>query len=558
MMKIQNNTSYTEPNITEENDRGFEIIDCFEQKEKLDNEIAGFTQQRLLEVINLVKLSYYVSDYNNNNNRFDELKSRGYKIPSQLKEEGYKIAQFYNLDSKGQPYRHAGYFFGKEKEVCIVYRGSRTYFDYIQDLKINLISVMSCDVKTHTGFYSLFKDSWESIYKILKGYANEKFLEIKDLKITLTGHSMGGAIANIAALCLRMTEDTENLHVATFGSPGVFDSYGAEFYDEYLGKNTIRVVNSSDIVPLLLSDSLRYKHVGEQLIIGIPAIGCDHQLDIYRNLILNMERKDFKSDNSIAVYYHSYFFSVVFNGLTLLVNPFSKVYNGLTLLINPFSNYYENDGIQYFKQIQEKNKNASFFQSMENWDDQVYEDAEPDEYGCTMFLNMVKPYIECKIINTPTSNLPVALNQYKRAFIFNLPINFDTSNVVENQLWNQLHLNLQNVDKRKVENGNSAIARNNVGNPLILNNLMMNKKSDVKQGVITKKSDYISKNIIVASLLITSVLASAIFILYLKMLVTGIVLGACCLVLAAIVKSPSKISDDLSIEHLNKMTMNVS
>ncbi len=75
---------------------------------------------------------------------------------------------------------------------------------------------MSSDVKTHTGFYSLFKDSWESIYKILKGYANEQFLEIKDLKITLTGHSMGGAIANIAALCLRMTEDTENLHVANF------------------------------------------------------------------------------------------------------------------------------------------------------------------------------------------------------------------------------------------------------------------------------------------------------------------------------------------------------
>ncbi|MBV0899357.1 MAG: hypothetical protein KTV77_01090 [Wolbachia endosymbiont of Fragariocoptes setiger] len=280
---------------------------------------------------------------------------------------------------------------------------------------------------------------------------------------------------------------------------------------EKILKNTIRVVNLSDIVPSLPFGSLCYKHVGEQLRIGIPATRCDHQVDIYHNLILNIERKDFKSNNSVSGYYYlSYSFSVLYN---IVIAP-----------INLVSNYYENDEIQYCRQIQEKNKNASFFQSMENLDDQVYEYTEPDENGFTMLRNIVKSCIECKIINTPTSNLPVALNQYKRAFVFNLPANFNTSNVVENQLWNQLHLNLQNVDKRKVENGNSAIAKNNIGNPLILNNLMMNKKSDVKQGVITKKSNYILKNIVVASLLITSVLASAIFILYFKMLVTGIVL----------------------------------
>uniref|UniRef100_UPI00333FDC04 lipase family protein n=1 Tax=Wolbachia endosymbiont (group B) of Pilophorus perplexus TaxID=3066160 RepID=UPI00333FDC04 len=40
------------------------------------------------------------------------------------------------------------------------------------------------------------------MHKILKGHANDKGLAIKDLKINVTGHSMGGALASIAALCL--------------------------------------------------------------------------------------------------------------------------------------------------------------------------------------------------------------------------------------------------------------------------------------------------------------------------------------------------------------------
>ena len=669
MLEIHNSISCTESNIREEDDRGFEIIDCLKQEKELDNEIAGFTQERLLEVISLVKISYYVSDYDHYNNKFNELKSRGYKIPSQLKEEGYKIAQFHNVDSKGKAYRHAGYFAGKGKEVCIVYRGSRNYFDYIQDVRMNLISVMPNGGKVHSGFYSLFRDSWESVYRILKGYANEQGLEIKDLEILFAGHSMGGAIANIAALCLRMTEDAENLHVATFASPRVFDFYGAQFYNEHLGKNTIRVVNLSDSVPSLPLGVLGYKHVGEQVKLGHPGLGLDHQVDIYRNLILNMEKKDFKSDNSVSGYYY---LSYAFLGL----------YNFATSPMNLVSYSYEDDEIQYFRQIQDKNKNASFSQPMKDLDNQVCEDIEPDIDG--VIISIVRPCSEYNIINTPINGSSVALNQCKRVLLFDLFEKFCASHVVENQLCNQLYLSLLNVDKRKFEISNTAIDNNllvsnnltmnkkshiegvivvkkdaytspvvrfgdqvNIyrnlivklgkdrfrldnsisdyhyissvlcnlatapiennkddiikmlvvsptrrlsisgierkqlcdqslridqakvetsntaidNNLLISNNLIMNKKSNVEQGIITKKGNYISKNVVVAAL-ITSTLVSAIFALYyFQMLTIGIVLGACCLSSAAIVnyyKSPFKVSDNLSVEPLNIVAMNVS
>ncbi|WP_265023391.1 host RNA manipulator TomO [Wolbachia endosymbiont (group A) of Epistrophe grossularia] len=91
----------------------FEITDIQEEQRPgilgpNKTEIAGFSQEKLLEIINFVKIGYYVSDCNLNNKKFSELEKRSYKVPAKLKEEGYKIVQFYNVND-GKQYRHAGY-----------------------------------------------------------------------------------------------------------------------------------------------------------------------------------------------------------------------------------------------------------------------------------------------------------------------------------------------------------------------------------------------------------------------------------------------------------------
>ncbi|WP_353283601.1 lipase family protein [Wolbachia endosymbiont (group A) of Pogonocherus hispidulus] len=344
-------------------------------------EIAGFSQEKLLEIINFVKVGYYVGDYNLNNKKFSELEERSYRVPAKLKEEGYKIIQFYNMRDNEQPYRHAGYVFIKDKGITIVYRGSRNWFDYMKDAEMILTSsgeLLPEGGKIHSGFYSLFKDSWESVYKILKGYANDQQLEIKDFKINLTGHSMGGAIATIAALCLSVREGAEDFHVATFASPRVFDSAAAEVYEERLGKKTIRVVNQSDFIPSLPLGSMGYKHVGEQLRISSSSSLYAHPLDVYRNLIANLKPDQFKSDNSVSIYYY----------LSYLV---TVLYNVSTVPSYLIPNTHSNGDEQYFKQVKNKHKDASLSEMMKysgSSNEQkvvIYEDSEPGEDGFIIF-----------------------------------------------------------------------------------------------------------------------------------------------------------------------------
>lgn len=378
-------------------------------------EIAGFSQEKLLEIIDFVKIGYYVSDYNLNNKKFSELEKRSYKVPAKLKEEGYKIVQFDNVND-GKQYRHAGYVFIKDNEITIVYRGSRNLFDYITDIRIPLIcapELLPEGGKIHSGFYSLFKDSWESVYKILKGYANDQQLEIKDFKINLTGHSMGGAIATIAALFLSVREGAEDLHVATFASPRVFDSAAAEVYEERLEKKTIRVVNQSDFIPSLPLGSMGYKHVGEQLRISSSSSLYAHPLDVYRNLIANLEPDQFKSDNSVSIYYY----------LSYLV---TVLYNVSTVPSYLIPNTHSNGDEQYFKQVKNKHKDASLSEMMKysgSSNEQkvvIYEDSEPGEDGFITFHTLrnaideknlltisliFNPNIECRITKSLIDNL---------------------------------------------------------------------------------------------------------------------------------------------------------
>ncbi|WP_264329586.1 lipase family protein [Wolbachia endosymbiont (group A) of Lasioglossum malachurum] len=355
-------------------------------------------------------------DLNYNNGKFSELESRGYKVPGQLRKEGYKVVQFYNMND-GKQYRHAGYVFIKDKEITITYRGSRNGFDYRKDAEMILTSsdkLLPKGGKIHSGFYSLFKDSWSSVYEILKGHANDQQLEIKDFKINLTGHSMGGAIANIAALCLSVTEGAEDLHVATFASPRVFDSSAAEIYKERLGKKTIRVVNQSDFIPSLPFGSMGYKHVGEQLVITSHcSLQRAHLLDTYRNLIANIEPDQFKSDNSVSIYYYpSYLAAVLYN-----------VFTAPSYLI---LNIHSNDDEQYFTQVKNKHKGASLSEMMKysgsNNEQKVviYEDYEPSENGFITFHILRNAIGEKNLLMIPPTFNPNIEHRITRSLIDNL------------------------------------------------------------------------------------------------------------------------------------------
>ncbi|XP_051130098.1 lipase-like [Andrographis paniculata] len=104
------------------------------------------------------------------------------------------------------------------------------------------------DAKVHHGFYSAYYETslrpgiLDAVQKVKEMYG--------DIRIIVTGHSMGGAMAALCALDLRLTRREENIQVMTFGQPRIGNAAFASYYSKIV-PNTIRVTHGHDIVPHL-------------------------------------------------------------------------------------------------------------------------------------------------------------------------------------------------------------------------------------------------------------------------------------------------------------------
>jgi triacylglycerol lipase len=70
-------------------------------------------------------------------------------------------------------------------------------------------------------------------------------------RLFVTGHSMGGALAVLAAALLQLEDRRSIAAVYTYGQPRVGDPTFSKAYDDVLGSVTFRYVNDFDIVPHL-------------------------------------------------------------------------------------------------------------------------------------------------------------------------------------------------------------------------------------------------------------------------------------------------------------------
>lgn len=134
------------------------------------------------------------------------------------------------------------YAIWNKKDVIIVVRGTEPgcIEDIKTDLRFSLKKYESTYV--HRGFLDASKSILPDIVKFLK--------EIYDgQNIVITGHSLGGAIAQILVPMIH-DESPEFIvsKVVTFGAPKFSTSGFKELFDEN-GTENERWVNSSDIVP---------------------------------------------------------------------------------------------------------------------------------------------------------------------------------------------------------------------------------------------------------------------------------------------------------------------
>jgi pimeloyl-ACP methyl ester carboxylesterase len=102
----------------------------------------------------------------------------------------------------------------------------------------------------HRGFLEALNEIWEPLKK-----AVSELVEASDRPLWVTGHSLGGALALVAAW--RLQRNFIQVHeVVTFGAPMVGNDAAARAFEQEFAGKIFRYVNLEDPVPLLPSVSL--------------------------------------------------------------------------------------------------------------------------------------------------------------------------------------------------------------------------------------------------------------------------------------------------------------
>jgi hypothetical protein len=132
--------------------------------------------------------------------------------------------------------------------ILVAFRGTESIGDWLADL--NIFSVSRPYGVVHRGFYGQFLVLSEAIERLIRGQAQRP--------LVLTGHSLGGALATVAAA---EWQDRFPIRcVYTFGQPAVGRGAFSQYMADRFPNNFIRIVNRNDIVPRVPPN---FRHVGK-------------------------------------------------------------------------------------------------------------------------------------------------------------------------------------------------------------------------------------------------------------------------------------------------------
>lgn len=139
-------------------------------------------------------------------------------------------------------------------ETVLSIRGSSNIRNWITNVVVLFRDCsFTTDCKVHAGFATAWDEiASEAVTAILDAHKKNP-----NYKIVLTGHSLGGAVATIAAATLRKAGVPLELY--TYGSPRVGNDKFATWFSEQQGGHW-RVTHGNDAVPRLPSISFGYRH----------------------------------------------------------------------------------------------------------------------------------------------------------------------------------------------------------------------------------------------------------------------------------------------------------
>lgn len=167
----------------------------------------------------------------------------------------------------------------------IVFRGSESRTDWRSNIRfirdLFTIQAMSGDrasareilpvdeINPSTGTYDLAPDApraqlhegFTNAYRSIQDRIHDYVRQQRPGSVTITGHSLGGALATLCAIDIQLTyQGNHPVEIYTFGAPRVGNSDFQTLYDANVS-DSFRIVNGLDIVPGLPRWWQGYRHV---------------------------------------------------------------------------------------------------------------------------------------------------------------------------------------------------------------------------------------------------------------------------------------------------------
>ncbi|KEY69353.1 hypothetical protein S7711_08111 [Stachybotrys chartarum IBT 7711] len=150
--------------------------------------------------------------------------------------------------------------------TLVSFRGSASIRSWLSDVIFIRIPVDICSGCTaHWGFWTSWVDSRGPVLQAVRTAVAKN----PGFRIAFTGHSLGGAIASLAAAELR--DNGYNIDLYTFSAPSFGDETLSTYITNQAGGN-YRITHYNDPVPRVPPMLIGYAHLSPEYYVSTPAL----------------------------------------------------------------------------------------------------------------------------------------------------------------------------------------------------------------------------------------------------------------------------------------------
>lgn len=147
-----------------------------------------------------------------------------------------------------------------EDYLCLSFRGTDEAADWLDNISIFPKEALFGEF--HGGFWHALDDIWRPLYDRFNNLQKQR-----KRPLFITGHSLGGAMATIAAAIL-IHEQRPFTSVYTFGQPRAMTMETARTFNMECKSRFFRFHNNNDIVTRTPARVMGYSHIGSYLYIS--------------------------------------------------------------------------------------------------------------------------------------------------------------------------------------------------------------------------------------------------------------------------------------------------